>query len=250
MKYIVFIMIIAGFFTGCNGHVSEKGNGEVKKDKVFSGHYDNFLQYWLEHTETNMHRIETEEKHRHLSFHMETKASGDVTIELREGRNGKTSVEHIVLAEADLKEHVKKDGDTIYISNLKHFKNKTPYKFIKTRMFSGWIEVPLKQYGDSIYRKSNLEIHDQGGMAEIDIDGTPYTAELTQLLFGKKLRIMKLAIYDMPMDSVGINSRSISYTWSNPESKRLGINLRKVVSGWTFIEPGYVNSDNTKFEKK
>jgi hypothetical protein len=61
---------------------------------------------------------------------------------------------------------------------------------------------------------------------------------------------MKLAIYDMPMDSVQINSHAISYTWLNPEAKRTGINLRKVISGWTLKEPGYVNSDNTKFDKK
>jgi len=87
-------------------------------------------------------------------------------------------------------------------------------------------------------------------MADIDFEGKRYTAELTQLLFGQKLAIMKLAIYDMPLDSVEINSRSISYTWLNPEAKRSGINLRKVTSGWTLIEPGYINSDNTEFSKK
>ncbi len=250
MRYFVALIMATSLFISCNKNSDKKTNSEEKSEIEFSGHYDNFLQYWLENTKTDIHRVETEENHRHLSVNIKETNSDEYSLEIREGRNGKTLVESIVVTENDLTQNVKKIGDTIYVSNLKHFENKTPYKFIKTRKFSGWIEVPLEQYGDSTYRKSNLEIHDQGGMAEIDIDGVQYTAELTQLLFGKRLAIMKLAIYNMPLDRVGINSRSISYTWSNPDSKRIGINLRKVVSGWTFIEPGYINSDNTNFKKK
>ncbi len=250
MRHFIVIIITIILFISCNNNSEKQMHTEAKSDIEFSGHYDNFLQYWLENTKTDIHRVETEEKHRHLSLNIEETDSGAYNFEIREGRNGKTLVESIVVTKNDLTQNVKKIGDTIYVSNMKHFENKTPYKFIKTRKFSGWIEMPLEQYEDSTYRKSKLEIHDQGGMAEIDIDGVQYTAELTQLLFGKKLAIMKLAIYNMPLDSVGINSRSISYTWSNPDSKRIGINLRKVVSGWTFIEPGYINSDNTNFKKK
>jgi len=111
-------------------------------------------------------------------------------------------------------------------------------------MFSGWIQYPMSEFSDSIYANRDLVIHDQGGMAELQLNGVDYTVELTQLQFAKTIHIMKLAVYDMPIDSVGINSKSISYTWTTPEAKRLGINLRKVISGWTFIEPGYVNSNN------
>lgn len=224
---------------------------EMPEVKALEGSWDNFQQYWLENTETDIHRVKTDDKHRHFSISLEEGTEGDFSMELREGRNGQHLLEKITLTEADLSgPDFKMDGDTLFIIGRNHFENKDPYKFIRTRKFSGWIEVPLPQYGDSIYRKSNLEIHDQGGMAELQIDGIQYTAELTQLLFGQKLAIMKLAIYDMPLDSVEINSRSISYTWLNPEAKRTGINLRKVTSGWTLIEPGYINSDNTKFDKK
>lgn len=209
------------------------------------GNWDNFQQFWLENTETDMHRTETNEKHRHLSLQISENENGQLQAEVHEGRNAKNFIEKI-----SLPEDIKMNGDTLYLSGLTHFENKDPYRFIRTRKFSGWLEMPMEQYPDSIHRKSNLEIHDQGGMAEIAWEGKVYTAELTQLLFGKKLAIMKLAVYDMPIDSVGINSRSISYTWLNPEAKRTGINLRKITTGWTLIEPGYVNSDNTKFKKK
>lgn len=249
MKHLVVILVSIGLLFSCNKAVENNEVSSISSEAQLSGHYDNFLQYWLENTITDMHRVETAEKHRHLSVIIEDSDAGGITMEIREGRNGKTLLETIALTQEDINTHLNVKGDTIYISKLKHFKNTIPYKLIKTRRFSGWIELPLGQFKDSTYRKSNLEIHDHGGMAEIDIEGKQYTAELTQLVFGKKIPLMKLAIYEMPMDSVGINSRSISYTWATPESKRLGINLRKVVSGWTFIEPGYMNSDNTKFKK-
>lgn len=245
---LVFLLCIVSF--GCKETVKEKPESQ-KEESTMIGHWDNFQQYWLENTETDIHRTNTNDKHRHLSLHIEEGDSGKQNVEIREGRNGKNLVEKISWeTESTDYDVLKIDGDTLWVSGKSTFQNKDPYKFIRTRKFSGWIELPMKQYPDSIYRQRNLEISDQGGMAEIDIEGVQYTAELTQLLFGHKLAIMKLAIYDMPMDSVEINSRSISYTWLNPEAKRTGINLRKVTSGWTFIEPGYINSDNTKFDKK
>ena len=252
MKNIIYLPLLTLFFLACE----KKNKPEPKTNATTEaatpiGHWDNFQQYWLENTATDMHRVETNDKHRHLSMTIAAGENGDFMLELREGRNGKHLVENRRLTQNDFSgPEFRMDGDTLFVSGEGHFKNKDPYKFIRTRKFSGWIEVPVTQYQDSIYRKANLEIHDQGGMAELQVDGIQYTAELTQLLFGQKLAIMKLAIYDMPLDSVQINSRSISYTWLNPEAKRTGINLRKVTSGWTLLEPGYINSDNTRFGKK
>lgn len=244
----LFMMLVVA----CKETISEPNpNPEMTETITLAGTWDNFQQYWLENTETDMHRTETDDKHRHLSLNISEDENGHLQAEVREGRNGKNLLEKMPLPDTILDEpNFEMKGDTLYIRGMKHFENKDPYKFIRTRKFSGWIEMPMKQYPDSIYRKSDLAIHDQGGMAELELEGAIYTAELTQLLFAQKLAIMKLAIYDMPLDSVQINSRSISYTWLNPEAKRTGINLRKVTSGWTFIEPGYVNSDNTKFKKK
>ncbi|MEP3208186.1 MAG: hypothetical protein ABJN95_03300 [Maribacter sp.] len=249
-KIVVLVMVV--FISSCKEKVDEsKPNSETTQAKNLVGTWDNFQQYWLENTETDIHRVKTDDKHRHFSLDILEGENGHLKAEIREGRNGKNPIETIPLADNILEDdNFRLSGDTLYVKGMHHFENKEPYKFIRVRKFSGWIEMPLKQYPDSIYRKSNLEIHDQGGMADIDFEGKRYTAELTQLLFGQKLAIMKLAIYDMPLDSVEINSRSISYTWLNPEAKRSGINLRKVTSGWTLIEPGYINSDNTEFSKK
>ncbi len=252
MKKTCFSLLLSLLVFACKeNNTTPQPIPKTAKTTSFIGTWDNFQQFWLENTETDMHRLETDDKHRHLSMRVQENDNGGFSVELREGRNGANLVETMTLSEAELAgPDFRFDGDTLFVTGSTHFKNKDPYKFVRTRKFSGWIEVPITPYKDSIYRKSNLEIHDQGGMAELQIAGVQYTAELTQLLFGQKLAIMKLAIYDMPLDSVQINSRSISYTWLNPEAKRTGINLRKVVSGWTLIEPGYVNSDNTKFNKK
>ncbi len=249
MKKIVILLAITLFFFSCKETKTKQSIVQIE-EQVFEGHWDNFQQYWLENTADDIHRTETDDKHKHFSLSISKALEEAPYIEIREGRNGKTLVEKVKLSNEELIASFKLDVDTLWVTGMKHFKNQEPYKFIRTRKFSGWIEMPSQKYKDSINRNSNLTIHDQGGMAEIDIDGVQYTAELTQLLFAHKLPIMKLAIYDMPMDSVEINSRSISYTWLNPSAKRTGINLRKVVTGWTFIEPGFINSDNTKFEKK
>ncbi len=125
--------------------------------------------------------------------------------------------------------------------------NGEPYKLIKCRQFSGWIQYPIPEIPDSTFFMSDQQIHDQGGLLQLQLsDGTKvdYTVELTQLVYGKRISLMKLAIYDMPPEEVDWNSKSISYTWTSPEAKRIGINLRKVVSGWTLIEPEFLNANN------
>lgn len=252
MRNLILVALVSITFLSCKKAIEEIPKPQNENSTII-GHWDNFQQYWLENTETEIHRVETNDKHRHLSLDIREIEEDDkiISIEVREGRNGQSLVEKMKVQKEDLAEIVlEQNSNTLLISGMKHFKNSQPYKFIRTRKFSGWLEYPMHQYKDSVYRKSNLEIHDQGGMAEINIEGVHYTAELTQLLFGHKLPIMKLAIYNMPMDSVEINSRSISYTWLNSDAKRTGINLRKIITGWTFIEPGYINSDNTKFDKE
>jgi len=116
----------------------------------------------------------------------------------------------------------------------------TPYQMMRCRLFSGWIQYPIPAIADSTYFLRNLQIHDQGGMVQLVLDEKEkldYSVELTQLVYGKRIAIMKLAIYDIPPEEVDFNSKSISYTWTDPTAKRIGINLRKIASGWTFIEP-------------
>jgi hypothetical protein len=145
---------------------------------------------------------------------------------------------------------LKKEG--IFILNNKTFTNASnvPYQMLRCRFFKGWIQLAMDNIKkDSIYHYGNLRIHDQGGKVQLKMpDGKPvnYTVELTQLIFGKNLPIMKLAVYEMPADSLDYNSYSISYTWTNPEAMRIGINLRKLISGWTLDDPNMWNSDSKK----
>ena len=145
---------------------------------------------------------------------------------------------------------LQKEG--LFILNDRLFANasKEPYRMLRCRFFKGWIELAMDNVKkDSIYHYANLRIHDQGGHAQLRMpDGTPvnYTVELTQLVFGKNLPIMKLAVYEIPEKQLEYNSHSIAYTWTNPEAVRLGINLRKMLSGWTYDDPSMWNSDSKK----
>ena len=210
-----------------------------------NGEWDNFQQVWLENTETDMHRVEVDQKHTHyhLVINEIPEQVDSLRIEITEGRNGKNIIGEMTIAREDFK---MEEDTMILAANGLLANNPDPYRFLKCRMFSGWIQYPLPDNPDSIYMDRNLMLHDQGAMAELQLDDIDYTVELTQLQFAQTIHLMKLAVYQMPMDSVGINSRSISYTWTSPEAKRLGINLRKIVSGWTLIEPGYLNSNTMK----
>jgi len=233
---ITFPIFLSSNASGNREEEASRGNS------LIVGEWDNFQQYWQENTEEEIHGIKTDDKHKHLSLKIKEEKKGSFLIEVREGRNGENFIENLYFTKKDLKNnYVTLSGDTLFIKGENHFKNKDAYKFIRVRKFSGWIEYPITE--DNVHHQGNLEIHDQGGMAALDIDGVDYTVELTQLIYGKKLEIMKLAIYDMPLNKVDINSTSISYTWVNPDAKRIGINLRKVISGWTFIEPGLVNQN-------
>ncbi len=253
---LIWTVLISMLLFSSNTSQSETKAGEKSKKETkatsmsnLEGEWDNFQQIWLENTNTDMHRIETDKKHKHYHLTIsKTNNKDGFQMEITEGRNGKKFVEKIILpADAFSSEQVKIDEDTLYVKGMNHFDHLSkPYRFVRVRQFSGWLQYPMEKYKDSTYFQRNLQLHDQGGMAELDIEGVDYTVELTQLIYGKKIKLMKIAIYDMPLDSVGINSKSISYAWTSPEATRLGINLRKIVSGWTLIEPDYVNSNTMK----
>lgn len=220
----------------------------------FVGEYNNFQQYWQENTEEEMHRVVASHphEHRHLEC-LKTEEANKLLVKLYAGRAKENLISEQTLKfrnnelASDSPGFFKlKDGD-IYLSGFGFLEDclEAPYVFKPCRYFSGWIQYPpdIKD-PDELYSLRDLEIHDQGGYAELDVEGVDYTVELTQLVYAKTLRIMKLAIYDIPKSEVGINSKAISYAWVEPDAKRIGINVRKVLSGWTFIEPGYISSNN------
>lgn len=243
----------------------------MKDDKQFNidslvGEYNNFQQYWQENTEEDMHRVESIVDHKHI--HLTCQAQGDnlFSLKLYKGRDksqliaehpilvkeSNVTVNGIALAQDEggltgSEGFIKCQDGTIVISGLGILDqcDHEPYVLLPCRYFSGWLQYPPDETKpDELYSLRDLELHDQGGYVELDVEGVDYTAELTQLVYAKTLKIMKLAIYDVPLKDVGINSKAISYTWVNPDATRIGINLRKIISGWTMIEPDFVNSNN------
>ncbi|TAE32240.1 MAG: hypothetical protein EAZ91_05055 [Cytophagales bacterium] len=236
------------------------------------GSFDNFQQVWQENTNDKIHRVSVPQTHRHVHIKCSVDSvGGTIKMTIYEGRNNKTLLATKTLAIQKQKGEtrltidgqnpvrvqlrpdgfdtefgqVRLHGDTLWVNHPDLVQiNGGPaqaYRLLRCRLFTGWLQYPLPSKPDSTYFQNNLTMHDQGGMVTLNIPGAKYTAELTQLVYGQKIKLMKLAIYEMPMDSVDINSYSTSYTWTSPETKRIGINLRRIVSGWTLVEKGYLN---------
>jgi len=237
------------------------------------GEFNNFQQFWQENTEEDLHRIDTNLSHQHIHFEcLKSEKSNNYFINLYKGRDKKELLsKHLITAEDnqyyldgkilssknnsfnsdDIEITLTKD-DGLHISGLGPLeKNKSnPYRLLPCRYFSGWIQYPPDlDSPDDLYSLRDLKIHDQGGCTELQKGEICYTVELTQLVYAKTLSIMKLAVYDIPKSELNVNSKAISYTWVNPDSKRIGINIRRVLSGWTFIEPGYISSNNNLNKK-
>lgn len=118
-------------------------------------------------------------------------------------------------------------------------KGKIPHKLRRVRPFKGWVAIVKDgtdrnniQDSDYVFIP-NLTLHDQGVKKRIVLpDGTvtPYSFELSQVIFQKKTPVMKLAIYEEG------NSKALTYTWTNPEAERIGINLRWIQVGLTLVK--------------
>jgi hypothetical protein len=118
-------------------------------------------------------------------------------------------------------------------------KGKIPHKLKRCRFFTGFAVVQKNpQAADSAAREQyhtmrNIRLHDQGERLRIvgeSGEQTKYTIELSQVLYGKGLPVIKLAVYE---DG---NTKAVAYTWANPDAKRLGINLRYMQTGFTLVE--------------
>ena len=230
----------------------------------FIGSFDNFQQYWKENTEEEIHKSKSGDIHRHLHIKVSKKGERELKISIYEGRNNEKHLsEHYVFlddpkTQIDSNRIATSEGELTLENDVLGVNGFgididgmiESYQLMRCRYFSGWIEYPNPEDDTDVYRIGNLSLHDQGGAIQLDLEGIEYTVELTQLVFAHTIKIMKLAIYDLPMSQLEINSKAISYTWTTPEAKRLGINLRKIISGWTFIEEGMVNSDTMKEGEK
>jgi hypothetical protein len=72
--------------------------------------------------------------------------------------------------------------------------------------------------------KTKIVIHDQGGKVKIN---DKYSVQLANLQHRSGLWVLTLKVIE------NATGKAISYTWTNPEAEKIGINLRWVQAGFT-----------------
>jgi CpeT/CpcT family (DUF1001) len=113
-------------------------------------------------------------------------------------------------------------------------KGKIHHKLVRCRPFKGWFAIRQEGGKEEKYDfVGNLTLHDQGWRKRVvrpDGTPTPYTVELSQVIFEKRVNVLKLAVYEEGTE------RAITYNWTNPEAERIGINLRYLQVGLTLVK--------------
>ncbi len=108
---------------------------------------------------------------------------------------------------------------------------KIPHQLKRCRQFSGWMVVQMSHNNEYLTMRG-INLHDQGAKVRcVDSKGqkTKYWIELSQVVYGKGQAVLKLAIYEDGKEE------AIAYTWTNPEARQIGINVRNLQSGMTLV---------------
>jgi CpeT/CpcT family (DUF1001) len=112
-------------------------------------------------------------------------------------------------------------------------KGKIHHKLLRCHAFKGWVAIRKEGTEDKYEFMGNLKLHDQGWKTRVlmpDGKPTPYTVELSQVIFEKRIPVLKLAIYEDGKD------KAVAYAWTNPEAERIGVNLRWIQVGLTLVK--------------
>jgi len=121
------------------------------------------------------------------------------------------------------------DGNYIFGNKLG-----IPHKLQRSRDFACWgVVAPegSKEFeGGTILR--GLTLHDQGGRYEIvtnDAEPRHFRLELEQRVYAgeQRVEVLKIAIYGEDEE------KSLAYSWAEPDSKNIGMNLRWFQGGCT-----------------
>ena len=108
-----------------------------------------------------------------------------------------------------------------------------PHKLRRAEIFRGWAALRDPENRERWIRAAPLLLHDQG--AEIPLvdeagEPLPYVVSLAQMVYGKtRTAVLKLTVSRRGED------RFIGYSWSEPDSHRIGINLDIVQTGLTRV---------------
>lgn len=116
-------------------------------------------------------------------------------------------------------------------------KAKIHHKLQRCRFFKAWMAVRLNEPKEGEKEQyvsiRNVTLHDQGQrfrcIGEVEGKPTPtkYWAELSQVVYQTGLPVMKFAIYEEGKD------KAVAYTWTNPEARQIGINMRSLQGSCT-----------------
>jgi len=103
-----------------------------------------------------------------------------------------------------------------------------PYKLMRARLFACWAALRKEGTADQYDGMLDVTMHDQGKWVTFrteDGKNTKYAFELSQLRYGQKVPVMKLALYEAGKE------QAFAYTWAEPGGRKIGINLRWIQVG-------------------
>lgn len=109
------------------------------------------------------------------------------------------------------------------------------YKLRKCRYFTGWAVIPKDSTRKEYYVARNLRLHDEGEripLVTAEGDTLQYEIQLAQLTYsGSNTSVLKLGIHERG------ETKTKLYLWTEPKSKRIGVNLKWLQVGLTLEEP-------------
>lgn len=119
-----------------------------------------------------------------------------------------------------------------------------PHKLLRARPFKCWAAFKtdkLKENGEPHWDFfPNIVVHDQGDIAEFTTtESAPksYFIRLKQTQFpaGSRPDVFELFVHENNQEAKQQYSKALSYTWTNSDAKRLGINLRWMQSSCALL---------------
>lgn len=111
------------------------------------------------------------------------------------------------------------DGNYVFGHKLK-----IPHKLKKVSHYTGWAAA-IKEGENDMTAIRGLRFHNQGDKQKILFDDgsdTGFEVRLAQLIYGKDLEILQLAVFRTGEEKV------LQYVWADPDSQRIGINIKGI----------------------
>jgi hypothetical protein len=119
--------------------------------------------------------------------------------------------------------------------------DKVHHKLKRCEVYVGWWRLKKEGTEDKFDLNRQVYLHDQGGRLRlIDAEKKPtkYTVELSKVIFGKDLEVLKLALYE---DG---KNEALDFAWTSSNAGMIGMNVKWFQSSFSKLPPP--TSTNTK----